>query len=130
MSDRAPKVLVDTNVWIDFLRQSEPELRDLIKKDRVLTCRCVIGEVMVGSLRDRIGVRQFLLKLPSASEATFSEILKMLEMRRLHGCGLQWNDVLLLAAAKLSSARIWTRDKRLAVAAEEYGIGWIEGNAS
>ena len=76
MSDRAPKVLVDTNVWIDFLRQSEPELRDLIKKDRVLTCRCVIGEVMVGSLRDRIGVRQFLLKLPSASEATFSEILK------------------------------------------------------
>ena len=130
MSDRAPKVLVDTNVWIDFLRQSEPELRDLIKKDRVLTCRCVIGEVMVGSLRDRIGVRQFLLKLPSASEATFSEILKMLEMRRLHGCGLQWNDVLLLAAAKLSSARIWTRDKRLAAAAEEYGIGWIEGNAS
>ena len=130
MSDRAPKVLVDTNVWIDFLRQSEPELRDLIKKDRVLTCRCVIGEVMVGSLRDRIGVRQFLLKLPSASEATFSEILKMLEMRRLHGCGLQWNDVMLLAAAKLSSARIWTRDKRLAVAAEEYGIGWIEGNAS
>ena len=130
MSDRAPKVLVDTNVWIDFLRQSEPELRDLSKKDRVLTCRCVIGEVMVGSLRDRIGVRQFLLKLPSASEATFSEILKMLEMRRLHGCGLQWNDVLLLAAAKLSSARIWTRDKRLAVAAEEYGIGWIEGNAS
>jgi len=130
MSDRAPKVLVDTNVWIDFLRQSEPELRDLIKKDRVLTCRCVIGEVMVGSLRDRIGVRQFLLKLPGASEATFSEILKMLEMRRLHGCGLQWNDVLLLAAAKLSSARIWTRDKRLAVAAEEYGIGWIEGNAS
>ena len=129
MSDRAPKVLVDTNVWIDFLRQSEPELRDLIKKDRVLTCRCVIGEVMVGSLRDRIGVRQFLLKLPSASEATFSEILKMLEMRRLHGCGLQWNDVMLLAAAKLSSARIWTRDKRLAVAAEEYGIGWIEGNA-
>jgi predicted nucleic acid-binding protein len=90
----------------------------------------VIGEVMVGSLRDRIGVRQFLLKLPGASEATFSEILKMLEMRRLHGCGLQWNDVLLLAAAKLSSARIWTRDKRLAVAAEEYGIGWIEGNAS
>ena len=130
MSDRAPKVLVDTNVWIDFLRQSEPELRDLIKKDRVLTCRCVIGEVMVGSLRDRIGVRQFLLKLPSASEATFSEILKMLEMRRLHGCGLQWNDVILLAAAKLSSARIWTRDKRLAAAAEEYGIGWIEGNAS
>ena len=130
MNDRAPKVLVDTNVWIDFLRQPEPELRELIKKDRVLTCRCVIGEVMVGSLRDRDGIRQFLLKLPCASEATFSEILKMLEIRRLHGCGLQWNDVILIAAAKLSSARLWTRDKRLAVAAEEFGIGWIEGNAS
>jgi predicted nucleic acid-binding protein len=54
----------------------------------------------------------------------------MLEMRNLHGRGLQWNDVLVLAAAKLSSARLWTRDKRLAAAAEEFGIGWTEGGVS
>lgn len=130
MSDLTTKVLVDTNVWIDFLRRPEPELRELIKRGRVLTCRCVVGEVMVGSLRDRAGIRQFFLKLPFATEATFVEALKMLEMRRLHGRGLQWNDILVLAAAKLSSARLWTRDKRLAAAAEEFGIGWTEGGFS
>lgn len=130
MSEQTVKVLVDTNVWIDFLRQPEPELREFIKKGMVLTCRCVIGEVMVGSLRDRAGIRQFFLTLPTATEATFTEVLKMLEIRKLHGRGLQWNDVLLLAAAKLSSAQLWTRDKRLAVAAEEFGIGWTEGGFS
>lgn len=129
MSDRAAKVLVDTNVWIDFLRHPEPVLKELIKARRVLTCRCVVGEIMVGSLRDREGIKQFFLTLPFATEASFPEALNMMESRRLHGCGLQWNDVLLLAAVKLSSARLWTRDKRLAVAAEELGIGWSEGNA-
>ena len=130
MIDPQVKVLVDTNVWIDFLRQPEPALRELIKRDRVLTCRCVIGEIMVGSLRDRSGIRDFFMQLPIATEATFSETLGMLEMRRLYGCGLQWNDVILLAAAKLSSARLWTRDKRLAAAAVGYGIGWREEDAS
>ena len=130
MNDDSAKVLVDTNVWIDFLRQPEPELKELIKLRRVLTCRCVIGEIMVGSLRDRASIRQFFLKLPFATEASFPEVLKMLETRKLHGCGLQWNDTILLAAAKLSSARLWSRDKRLAAAAEEFGIGWIEGKAS
>jgi hypothetical protein len=126
MSDKTTKIIVDTNVWIDFLRQPEPELRLLIKQRRVLTCQCVIGEVMVGSPKDRLSIRQFLLSLPLAAEATFGEVLTMIESRRLHGIGLQWNDVILLAAAKLSSARLWTRDKRLAKAAEEFGINWAE----
>jgi len=126
MTDLSSKVLVDTNVWIDFLRQPEPELRLLIKQDRVMTCPCVIGAVMVGSMKNRLTIRQFLLKLPFATEPTFGEALNMLENRSFFGRGLQWNDLLILAAAKLSSARLWTRDKRLAGAAEEFGIGWRE----
>lgn len=126
MNDLKTKVIVDTNIWIDFLRGSEPELRDLIKRNRVVICRCVVGEVMVGSIENRLSIRQFLLRLPFATEATFPEVLKMIESRNLYGRGLQWNDVILLAAAKLSSARLWTRDKRLAAAAEEFGIGWTE----
>jgi len=51
----------------------------------------------------------------------------MVETRRLYGRGLQWNDIQLLAAAKLSPAPLWTRDHRLATAAEEFGVGWAEG---
>ncbi len=57
-------------------------------------------------------------------EADWREVLMMIERRGLAGRGLQWNDMLLLAASKLSAASLWTRDKRLAAAAEEFGIGW------
>jgi len=39
-------------------------------------------------------------------------------------------DSLLLAAAKLSTAPLWTRDKRLAAAAGDFGVGWTEGQLS
>lgn len=120
------RVLVDTNVWIDFLREPMPELRKLLKQKRVVTHPCVIGEVLVGSPPHRAVIRQFLLSLPFAVEADFREVLVMIERRGLAGRGLQWNDVLLLASAKLSGVDLWTRDKRLAKAANEYGIGWVE----
>ncbi|MEK6230256.1 MAG: PIN domain-containing protein [Luteolibacter sp.] len=118
------KVLVDTNIWIEFLKQPLPELGELIAEERVVTHPCVIGEVLVGNVQQRPAIRQFLLSLPLAVGADFTEVLAMIESRNLFGRGLQWNDVLLLAAAKLTSAHLWTRDKRLAEAAEEFGIGW------
>ena len=118
------KVLVDTNIWIEFLQQPLPELGELIAEERVVTHPCVIGEVLVGNVQQRPAIRQFLLSLPLAVGADFTEVLAMIESRNLFGRGLQWNDVLLLAAAKLTSAHLWTCDKRLAEAAEEFGIGW------
>ncbi len=129
MSD-ATKVLVDTNVWIEFMKSSLPTLGKLVKQERVITHSCVIGEVLVGKMPQRAVIRQFLLSLPLAVEADFREVLGMIESRGLSGRGLQWNDILLLAAAKLSSARLWTRDKRLAAAADEFGIGWVEESES
>lgn len=122
----ARRVLVDTNVWIDFLREPMPGLRKLLKQRRVITHPCVIGEVLVGSPPHRAVIRQFLQSLPLAVEADFREVLVMIERRSLAGRGLQWNDMLLLASAKLSGANLWTRDKRLATAANEYDIGWLE----
>lgn len=119
-------VLVDTNVWITFLREPLPELGLLVKRGRVMTHACVVGEILVGSLRDREVVRDFLCALPFAREADLLSLLGMIDSRGLSGRGLQWNDIQLLAAAKLSSAHLWTRDKRLAAAAEEFGVGWEE----
>ena len=125
MSDDV-RILVDTNVWIDFLRAPLPELRMLIKRQRVVTHSCVVGEVMVGAVRGRAMVREFFLSLPLAKEADLTSVLGMVESRQLHGRGLQWNDMQLLAAAKISKTALWTRDKRLAAAAEELGVLWRE----
>jgi predicted nucleic acid-binding protein len=124
----AGRVLVDTNVWIGFLREPTPELRKLIQHGRVIIHPCVIGEVLVGNVARRKMIEEFLLSLPLAVEPEFHEVLRMIEIRGLAGRGLQWNDMLLLASAKLSSARLWTRDRRLAVAADGFGIGWMEGS--
>jgi predicted nucleic acid-binding protein len=125
MSDDV-RILVDTNVWIDFLRAPLPELRLLIKRQRVITHSCVVGEVMVGAVRDRAMVREFFLSIPLAKEADLSSVLGMVESRQLYGRGLQWNDMQLLAAAKISKTPLWTRDKRLASAAEDLGVLWRE----
>lgn len=123
-------VLVDTNVWITFLREPLPELGVLVKRGRVITHSCVVGEVLVGHVSNREVVREFLVSLPFAREADLGSILGMIDSRKLFGRGLQWNDIQLLAAAKLSAAHLWTRDKRLAAAAEEFGVGWTERRIS
>ena len=48
----------------------------------------------------------------------------MIEQRHLWGRGLQWNDVMILAATRIHGAVLWTLDKRLAQAAEELGVAW------
>jgi predicted nucleic acid-binding protein len=121
-----PHVLVDTNVWIDFLSTPLPALRMLIKRQRVITHSCVIGEVLVGSISKRVVVREFLLSLPLAKEANLLAVLGMTESRKLYARGLQWNDIQLIAAAILSKSPLWTRDKRLAAAAADLGILWTE----
>jgi predicted nucleic acid-binding protein len=46
----------------------------------------------------------------------------VIDQRRLHGRGLGWVDVHLLASSRLTGCRLWTRDKALAAAAQECGV--------
>jgi predicted nucleic acid-binding protein len=63
-------ILVDTSVWIDHINASEPLLVNLLGKERVLAHPFVIGEILLGSLRNRDGVIGALLDLPGAPVAT------------------------------------------------------------
>src|SRR5690606_2170525 len=103
-----------------------PAMQELLREDMVATHSCVVGELFIGSLAHRGMMQEFLQRLPKAEEAEAPEVLAMIEHRRLWGRGLQWNDVLILASAKLSGVKLWTRDKRLAFAAEELGVAWRE----
>ena len=46
-------ILVDTSVWIDHINASDPVLVSLLAEERVLAHPYVIGEISLGSLRDR-----------------------------------------------------------------------------
>ena len=118
-------ILVDTSVWIDFLRVGNDKLAGLLKANQVLTHPFIIGELACGNLRNRTEVLSLLAALPRTEAATDAEVLFLIERRRLMGRGIGYIDAHLLASAALSSpAKIWTGDKRLAALAAELGVAY------
>lgn len=118
-------VLVDTSVWIDHLRQSEPDLVSLLNTARVCVHPFVIGELACGNLKNRHTLLDALANLPAATTATHAETLGFLERHQLVGEGIGWVDLHLLASTAVEAGtRLWTRDKRLARLAQTLNLDW------
>ena len=115
-------ILVDTSVWVDHLRRGDPGLVDLLERSAVVMHPFVVGEIACGSLRDRSSLLELLLDLPAAVVATDAEAMLFIERHALHGKGIGYVDVHLLASAALTGgARLWTRDQKLRQAAAALG---------
>ncbi|MDN5766728.1 MAG: type II toxin-antitoxin system VapC family toxin [Humibacillus sp.] len=116
-------ILVDTSVWIDHLRRDEPELALLLHHGDVLAHPWVTGELALSHLSQRNEILGLLHNLPQARAATDVEVLALIDNHHLFGLGIGYVDAHLLAATMLTTgARLWTRDKRLAVVAAQHGI--------
>lgn len=123
-------ILVDTSVWVDHLRRGDARLVDLLERAKVLMHPFVVGEMACGSLDDRSSVLGLLQDLPAAAVAEGEEVLGFIERHVLHGKGIGYVDVHLLASVALTDgARLWTRDKRLRVAAEALGCAFQDAAA-
>ncbi|MGQ0848546.1 MAG: type II toxin-antitoxin system VapC family toxin [Actinomycetota bacterium] len=115
-------MIVDTSVWVVHLRKIEPRLGDLLEDGVVMIHPFIIGELACGNLRNRVEVLDLLSSLPQASVVQHNELLSFVDQERLHGRGIGWIDVHLLAAARLSGQRLWTHDRRLQQAAAFLGV--------
>lgn len=115
-------VLVDTSVWIEHLQEANAQLSELLSTRSVLVHRAVLGELACGNLHRRKETLSVLKGLRRAQEAEADEALAFIEAHRLHGRGLNWVDVQLLASAALHRAQLWTFDKRLALTAESLAL--------
>jgi predicted nucleic acid-binding protein len=116
------RILVDTSVWIDHLRRTSPHLVDLLDQGAVLVHPFVVGELACGNLRNRTEILGLLQALPATPVAEPEETLHFVENEQLHGRGLGWVDVNLLASARLQGAGLWSLDKTLAAAARRLRI--------
>ncbi|AJK46223.1 type II toxin-antitoxin system VapC family toxin [Burkholderia plantarii] len=122
-------ILVDTSVWIDHINTADPMLIALLAEERVLIHPYVIGEISLGSLRNRDIVLGALLDLPHAAVATPDETFFLIEREGLFNRGVGYVDVSLLASARLMpGVTVWTRDKRLKNLAEELRLGAMLGH--
>ena len=63
--------------------------------------------------------------LPHVIEAEHDEVFALIESKKLHGRGLGWVDVHLLASAMLGHTRLWTLDKRLAEQARKLDVQFV-----
>ena len=115
-------MLVDTSVWINHFREPNVDLEYLLDEGRVAIHPFVVGEMACGSLRRRAEVLRLIEALPFAPVATHQEVLAFVERQRLHGSGLGWIDMHLLASARLGRQSLWSADRRLRAAAVRLGL--------
>ena len=115
-------MLVDTSVWITHFRRPNMDLEHLLDECRVVMHPFVIGELACGSLGRRHEVLRLIEALPAAPVATHDEVMSFVERQRLHGTGLGWIDVHLLASARLMRQPLWSADRRLREAAVRLGL--------
>ena len=107
-------ILVDTSVWIDHLRSVDDGLASLLNDNQAMIHPFVIGELACGNLKNRTEALPRLQDLFTVPAATDAEVLFFIERQQLMGQGIGYVDAhLLTATALLSSACLWTRDKRL-----------------
>ena len=123
-------ILVDTSVWVDHLRGGDAQLARLLERANVIMHPFVVGEIACGSLRDRASILELLQDLPAAAVAESGEVLGFVEHHALHGRGIGYVDVHLLASVALTEgARLWTRDKRLRDVAQAMGFAFQDSPA-
>lgn len=120
-------VLVDTSVWVDFLRSGDPNLASLLKnmpgRNRVVIHPMIIGELACGNLNNRRSLLQLWNSLNTLILASHEEVLYFIEHHHLMGKGIGYIDAHLLASVALSmDARLWTRDLRLSRLAIELDL--------
>ena len=85
----------------------------------------VIGEVMLGSMRQRAVVLRELRLLPQAVLAHDDEVLEFIEREALFGLGIGYVDAHLLASARLTGGTmLWARERGLAEAAARLGLAF------
>lgn len=117
-------VVVDANIWVFHWRTHNSLLMDMLADGEIWTHPIVIGELSMGTLRNRDQTLWDLTRLGRPPLATDAETRQMVEARRLWGRGIGWNDAKILASVVIGSCVLWTRDGRLDEIAAEMGVAW------
>lgn len=116
-------ILADTSVWVDHLRTPNDQLQGLLDRQQIIIHPFVVGELALGNMRQRARISFALKRLPQAMVARDSDVLSLIDNHRLHGRGVGYIDVHLLASVLITpEAVIWSRDRRLMAIADDLAV--------
>ena len=121
-------VLVDASVWVEHFRRPLPALIQLLRVDDVLTHPSVMLELTCGTPPEpRARTLGYLALLRQTRLATPGEVADWIERERLYGRGCGAVDCTLLASVLLTpSTKLWTRDRRRAQLAAQFGVHYLQ----
>jgi predicted nucleic acid-binding protein len=120
-------ILVDTSVWIRFLANRPTyaaELDRLLGRDEATGHELVFGELLIGDRGGRIKLLAAYGQMHQAAMVPHADVVAFVRGRDLHGRGVGWIDVHLLASAMVERLQLWTADPRLNAVAGELGIAY------
>lgn len=116
-------ILADTSVWIDHLRNRNPEMERLLGGGQIVIHPFIVAELSLGSLHNRLKRLGDLEALLEVSVATLSEVRHMIESHSLYSKGIGLTDAHLLASCLMTPGTLlWTRDIALKNVAANLGI--------
>ena len=116
-------VLIDTSVWLGFLRGEESGrvASDWITNGQALVHPYVVGELLLGGLSAEN--EALMHSLDWCEPAAVGELHDFIRRFRLAGTGIGWVDAALLLAAQAVAASLATYDTTLARCARQLDIG-------
>jgi predicted nucleic acid-binding protein len=119
-------VLLDTSIWIDHLRSSNPDVTRLLTRRQILWHPFVLGELAMGNLANRASLLHSIQSFSSATIARHHEVMSFVDTHTLYGLGIGYIDAHLLVSSKLTpDTLLWTRDTRLQAAALRFSLAYI-----
>ena len=113
-------IIVDTSVWIEYLKGNNPEitrsLKPRLQNRKVVAVSAVFGELLQGvkNKREREIIQGFRKSLPHVDETDlFIEAGQIANEYKLYNKGVGLIDGYILSAALRHDLPIWTLDKKL-----------------
>lgn len=116
-------ILADSSIWIDHFKVTNLALVRAIRDRQMRLHPYVIGELALGSLRQREVTIMRLNLFRHLPLAQHRDVMVLIEENRLFSRGLGYVDAHLLASCRIAgNCRLLTRDRRLREAAEQLNI--------
>lgn len=112
-------ILVDTSIWIEFLRRKEPYsayLLHLLEHNEILTLESIFGELLQGSSTpsETKILMTYFNNLPKANVENLLVQAGLQSYReKWFSKGLGLIDASILLAALMTETKLWTLDKNL-----------------
>jgi predicted nucleic acid-binding protein len=116
-------ILADTSIWVDYLRNRNPEMQTLLSNGQIAMHPFIVAEIALGSLHKRRKILDDMEALLEVKVAQLNEVRHMIEAHTLYSKGIGLTDAHLLASCLMTPGmQLWTRDRAMEKVSGSLGI--------